>query len=203
MYIEYIYLLEWHLLSKFIGYVWGNVVKPFRRYADNVVFNYVLQNGIYLKRLQERYIAKTEYGYSILSKHNSNRIGYIKGRKVSWLEYQLVYWFIWGFLDSDANDDTFDYGRVEELRKSKFWEFFLKGAERKQFGNAFDLGDAREPNYHFFASMFWNTRNTAQNFLYMQWQKQTQPFLHTIFGRKWGWDLCEDGKSYQLVYWGK
>lgn len=205
-YLEYILILVWHVLSKLIGYVWFFAVVPFRRYANNVVFNYVLQNGIYLKRLMEREIEYINGEFSkfyIIRPYHGTEGGTINYRKVSWLEYQLVYWFIWGFLDSDANDDTFDIGRVEELRKSKFWAFFLKGAERKQFGNAFDLGDAREDNFHFFASLFWNTRNTAQNFLYMQFQKQTQPFLHMIFGRKWGWDLCEDGKSYQLIYWGK
>lgn len=207
MYLEYILILIWHILSKLIGYVWFFVAVPFRRYANNIVFNYVLQNGVYLKRLRERFITSiyiTPYplvisGWEIESDHCQAK-GFINYRKVSWLEYQLVYWLIWGFLDSDANDDTFDYGRVEELRKSKFLAFFLKGAKRNQYGNAFDLGDARKSNYHFFASLFWNTRNTAQNFLYMQFQKETQPFLHTIFGREIGWKLCEDGMSYQLSY---
>ena len=204
-YLEYTSLLFWHLLSKIIGYVWFFAAVPFRRYANNVVFNYLLQNGIYLKRLRERFIISiciTPYilGWDIESDHCQEK-GFIHYRKVYWLEYQLVYWLIWGFLDSDANDDTFDIGRVEELRKeSKVWAFFLHGAKRKRFGNAFDLGDNIEPNFHFFASMFWNTRNTAQNFLYAQWQKEYQPFLHTIFGYKFGWDLCEDGKSYQLIY---
>jgi hypothetical protein len=202
MYLEYTLLLFWHVLSKIIGFIWFFAVVPFRRYANNVVFNYVLQNGIFLKRLLERPIVETDDRYIIQPYHNTNG-GYIIKRKVSWIEYQLVFWLIWGFLDADANDDTFSMGRVEELRQSKFWAFFLKGARRNQYGNAFDLGDARVNNFHFFASMFWNTRNTAQNFLYMQWQKKSPPFLHTIFGRKWGWDLNEDGKSYQLVYFKK
>lgn len=199
-YFEYILILAWHVLSKAIGYVWFFVVVPFRRYANNVVFNYVLANGLYLKRLQERPIEEHENLYVISLYHGTNG-GYIIKRKISWLEYQLVYWFIWGFLDADANDDTFDISRVEELRKeSKLYAFLLRWCQRKQYGNAFDLGDCRGDNFHLFASLFWNTRNTAQNFLYMQFQKQEQPFLHTTFGRKWGWDLCEDGKSYQLVY---
>ena len=210
-YFEYILILVWHVLSKLIGYVWFFVAVPFRRYANNVVFNYVLQNGIYLKRLRERFLTSiciNTYplvisGWEIESKHCEEK-GFIHYRKISWLEYQLVYWFIWGFLDADANDDTFDISRVEELHKeSNLYEFLLRGCQRKQYGNAFDLGDCRADNFHFFATMFWNTRNTAQNFLYMQFQKKTQPFLHTVFGRKWGWDLCKDGKSYQLVYWGK
>lgn len=199
-YFEYILILVWHVLSKLIGYVWFFVVVPFRRYANNVVFNYVLQNGIYLKRLRERRIDEFS-DYYVTKPYHETDGGFIYKRKISWLEYQLVYWFIWGFLDADANDDTFDISRVEELRKeSKIWSFLLQGAERKQYGNSFDLGDARLSNFHFFATMFWNTRNTAQNFLYMQFQKQTQPFLHTVFGRDIGWKLCEDRKSYQLSY---
>lgn len=199
-YFEYILILVWHVLSKLIGYVWFFAVVPFRRYANNIVFNYVLANGIYLKRLQERPIEEHEKLYVISPYHGTNG-GYIVKRKISWLEYQLVFWFIWGFLDADANDDTFDISRVEELRKeSKLYAFLLRGCQRKQYGNAFDLGDCRGDNFHFFATLFWNTRNTAQNFLYMQFQKKTQPFLHTVFGRKWGWDVSEDGKSYQLVY---
>ena len=199
-YVEYLLILSWHLLSKVIGYFWFFVAVPFRKYARNVVYNYVLQNGIYLKRLQERTIIDNYCHYVIKPYHGTNG-GYIDKRKVSKLEYALVYWLIWGFLDDDANDDTFDIGRVEELRKeSKIWAFFLKGAERKQYGNSFDLGDLREPSFHLFASMFWNNRNTAQNFLYMQFQKKDQPFLHTIFGRKVGWDIAPDGVGYQLVY---
>lgn len=200
-YLEYLLILSWHVLSKIIGVFWFFVAVPFRRYARNTVYNYVLDNGVYLKRLGERYISRTEYGYSIISKHNTNRIGYIKYRNVSKLEYVLVYWLIWGWLDDDANDDTFDIGRVEELRKeSRIWQAFLRGAKRNQYGNSFDLGDARMKNFHFFATMFWNNRNTAQNFLYMQFQKKDQPFLHTIFGHKIGWDVAPDGNGFQLVY---
>ncbi len=203
-YLEYILILIWHVLSKAIGYAWFFAVVPFRRYANNVVFNYVLQNGIYLKRLREREIEyiNGEFGkFYIIRQYHDTQGGFIEYRKVSWLEYQLVFWFIWGFLDADTNDDTFDVGRVEELRKdSKVWKFLLKGATRKQYGNSFDLGDAREDNFHFFATMFWNTRNTAQNFLYMQFQKEIQPFLHIISGRQFGWGITPDGKGYQLYY---
>lgn len=199
-YIEYLLILAWHVLSKVIGYIWLFVAVPFRRYARNVVYNYVLDNGIYLKRLKERPITRRPAYFHIAPYHGANG-GYVKRRKVSKLEYTLVYWFIWGFLDDDANDDTFDIGRVEELRKeSKIWAFFLRGAKRNQYGNSFDLGDARQPNFHFFASMFWNNRNTAQNFLYMQFQKKNQPFLHIIKSRQFGWGVAPDGNGYQLYY---
>lgn len=211
-YVEYSLILAWHVLSKIIGVFWFFVAVPFRRYARNTVYNYVLQNGVYLKRLRERPLSKLStlahcVGYAIYPYHGTIRkanvsyAGYIKYRKVSKLEYVLVYWLIWGWLDDDANDDTFDIGRVEELRKeSKVWAFFLRGAKRNQYGNSFDLGDRRVNNFHFFASMFWNNRNTAQNFLYMQFQKRTQPFLHIIGGRQFGWGVAPDGVGYQLYY---
>ncbi|HET8685172.1 MAG TPA: hypothetical protein VFM18_00750 [Methanosarcina sp.] len=201
-YVEYALILAWHVLSKSIGVFWFFVVVPFRRYARNTVYNYVLENNIYLKRLEERPMLWDSYlsKYIIAPWHGADG-GYINYRKVSKLEYILVYWLIYGWLDDDANDDTFDIGRVEELRKeSKVWAFFLRGAKRNQYGNSFDLGDAIVKNFHFFASMFWNNRNTAQNFLYMQFQKKYQPFLHIIAGRQFGWGAAPDGVGYQLYY---
>ena len=211
-YVEYSLILAWHVLSKIIGVFWFFVAVPFRRYARNTVYNYVLQNDVYLKRLLERPISglsDLSHGrcYAIYPYHKTTRIpnvsyaGYIRYREVSKLEYVLVYWLIWGWLDDDANYDTFSMGRVEELRKeSKIWAFFLQGANGKQYGNSFDLGDARTKEFHFFASMFWNNRNTAQNFLYMQFQKKDQPFLHVIGGRQFGWGVAPDGNGYQLYY---
>lgn len=199
-YIEYSAILIWHVISKIIGYLWFYVILPFRRYANNTVFNYVLQNNIYLKRLLERPIEKVADGWVIHPYHDTQG-GFIKFRHVSYLEYKLVYWIIWGFLDSDANDDTFDIWRVNALKsESKIMAYLLKDATSIQYGNAFDLGDNRKNSFHLFATMFWNNRNTAQNFLYMQFQKKEQPFLHRLFGRNIGWTLCEDGLSYQLSY---
>jgi len=48
--------------------------------------------------------------------------------------------------------------------------------------------------------MFWNNRNTAPNFFYMQFQKQDQPFLHIIWGYQFGWGVAPDGKGFQLYY---
>lgn len=207
-YVEYALILAWHVLSKVIGVFWFFVAVPFRRYARNTVYNYVLQNGVYLKRLLERPITHIHgitnpletLGWEIAPYHKTSG-GYLGYRKVSKLEYVLVYWLIWGWLDDDANYDTFSMGRVEELRKeSKIWAFFLQGANGKQYGNSFDLGDARTKEFHFFASMFWNNRNTAQNFLYMQFQKKDQPFLHVIGGWQFGWGVAPDGIGYQLYY---
>lgn len=201
-YVEYALILAWHVISKIIGVFWFFVAVPFRRYARNTVYNYVLQNGVYLKRLEERPMIWDSFlGKFIIAPYHGANGGYIEYRKVSKLEYYLVFWLIWGWLDDDANYDTFSMGRVEELRKeSKIWAFFLQGANGKQYGNSFDLGDARTKEFHFFASMFWNNRNTAQNFLYMQFQKQDQPFLHIIVGRQFGWGVAPDGNGYQLYY---
>jgi hypothetical protein len=169
------------------------------------VFNYVLANGVYLQRLLERPIVDTYYSYIIQAYHGTNG-GSIKKRKVSWLEYKLVYWLIWGWLDSDCNDDTFDYGHVERLtREGGFLGWLVKGATRKQYGNSFDLGDARESNFHFGATTQWTWRNTAYNFRYMQFEKSSEDknlFLHTIGNYKFGWVKDSDKENYSLAFGG-
>ena len=117
-YLRYIGILFWTLFRKVFGLVWYYMAIPFRRYARNVVYNYVLQNGIYLKRLLDRPILgipnkpqnlyidnKYVFGYKINPYHKTDG-GYIKFRNISRIEYEFVYWFIWGWLDDDSMHDT-------------------------------------------------------------------------------------------------
>lgn len=204
-YLEYVSILLFTLFRKVFGLVWIYVALPFRHYANNVVFNYVLANGVYLQRLLERPISDDGIAYSIHPYHGTNG-GWIKKRKVSWLEYKLVYWLIWGWLDSDCNDDTFDYGHVERLtREGGLLGWIVKGATRKQYGNSFDLGDARESNFHFGATTQWNFRNTAYGFKYMQYEKSPTDknlFLFTIGSWQFGWKKDSDKDNYSLVFMG-
>lgn len=205
-YLEYITILVFVLIRKPLGLVMIYIALPFRKYARNTVYNYVLANGVYLQRLLERPIVETDLYYVIQPYHNSNG-GYIKKRKVSWIEYKIVYWFIWGWLDDDCNDDTFDYGHVDRLTKEGgFLGWLVKSATRKHYGNSFDLGDARESNFHFGATTQWTWRNTAYNFRYMQYEKQAGDkniFLVTIFGKQFGWKKDTDRPSnYSLIYLG-
>lgn len=204
-YLEYASILLFTIFRKVFGLVWIYVALPFRHYANNVVFNYVLANGVYLQRLNERMLTRVVGGWNINSAHCPT-MGYIVERKVSYLEYKLVYWLIWGWLDADCNDDTFDYGHVERLTKEGgFLGLLVKGATRKQYGNSFDLGDARESNFHFGATTQWNFRNTAYNFRYMQYEKSPTDknlFLITIGSWKFGWVKDEDKDNYSLAFGG-
>lgn len=206
-YLEYTSIILFTLFRKVFGLVWIYVALPFRHYANNVVFNYVLANGVYLQRLLERPVNHklSNSLYMIGAYHNTSG-GYIKKRKVSYLEYKLVYWLIWGWLDSDCNDDTFDYGHVDRLTKEGgFLGWLVKGAKRKEFGNSFDLGDSIKPNFHFGATTQWTWRNTAYNFRYMQYEKPCYDknlFLFTIGSWRFGWAKDSDKENYSLVAFG-
>ena len=196
-YMRYAGILVWTLFRKYFGLVWFYVALPFRKYARNVVYNYVLQNGLYLKRLLERPILSMTVSPGVLSykiaPYHGTDGGYINHRKVSWLEYQLVYWFIWGWLDDDSNEDTFDKGHVATIMRGERLRWFpkkcLESVPEVQYGNSFDLGDAREPAFHFWASTLWLWRNTAYNFKYMQWEENRPEmlFYHVVGGLGFGY----------------
>ena len=192
-YVIYIALVLFQLVRKTVGMVWYFVAVPFRRYARNTVYNYALYNGIFLKRLLDRPIHENRQQYTIMPHHGANG-GYIKKRHVSKLEYFLVFWLLWGWLDDDSNEDTFSWGRVEGLRKeSKIAKYLLRNCTKPYYGNSFDLGDRRAdyPAFHFWASWLWTTRNTAYNFKYVLHSKPLDykyAFMIEWNGYKFGWD---------------
>ena len=53
-YLRYILILVLNLVGKVVGVPIFYLLLPFRAYARNRVYNYVLQNDVYLKRLEER-----------------------------------------------------------------------------------------------------------------------------------------------------
>ena len=53
-YLRYILILVLKLVGKIVGVPMFYLLLPFRDYARNRVYNYVLQNDIYLKRLEDR-----------------------------------------------------------------------------------------------------------------------------------------------------
>lgn len=209
-YLEYMGILLWTVVRKPVGLVMIYLALPFRAYARNVVYNYVLQNDVYLQRLLERSIVVMRDKYLILPYHGTNG-GYIRKRTVSWIEYKLVYWFIWGWLDDDSNHDTFDYSFVSEKKKQWGWfDFVTLGIEEPLYGNSFDLGDVRSenPGFNFWATTAWTWRNTAYNFRYMQWEKKAGDeglFLVELpwFGWKFGWlQDVNRPSNYSLVFFG-
>ncbi len=194
-YLRYVGILLWTVFRKVFGLVWYYVAVPFRAYARNVVYNYVLQNKLYLKRLLERPITPIHRNEMfkpillyVIEPYHGTEGGAIAFRRVSWLEYHLVYWTIWGWLDDDSNRDTFDQGYNRTVitgeRLAFLPEFIRKSLARANekytfFGNSFDLGDVRAeyPSFDFWSSTLWNIRNTAYNFKYMQWEENRPEML--------------------------
>jgi len=187
-YLYYIWLVLFTIVSKIIGVVWFWVALPFRAYARNTVYNYVLKNELFIKRLYERKPIELEDRWVLQPLvHPETKGGYIKKRKipVTFIEYTLVKHLLWGWLDDDAYCDTFSAGHNET---------YLNG-ERKLFGfipmnnwlgrkllvsrdqceneeirgSWFDIGDKRalNPKFNFLGAFIWNVRNSAYNFEYM------------------------------------
>lgn len=173
------------ILGKILGKVWIFAAIPFRGYARSVVYNYVLQNDLPLKRLRERNPQWdwNRNGWSLDDIHGvSNQAvkinGYIEKRhyRVSKLHFYLVVIFIYGFLDDDSNHDTTDIGYIKTLLSGerKSWHRIFNPWLRKMnldvvYGNSFDLGDVRAkyPVFNWAATFVWNDRNTAMNFQYL------------------------------------
>ena len=195
MYI--IYLIFGKTLGRFMIFA----ALPFRGYAYNVVFNYVLHKNLPLKRLRERFPVLSIDGYTWVLQdvhdlvENQSPKGFIKYRKIGWLEFYLVAFFIFGWLDPDANDDLTDIGYINSIKvggvgyrtggsdRSKDFLFWYRRwlPEFKEgdvvYGSAFDLGDARVQHSFlkakltrvekFFCIYSWASRNSAMGFEYL------------------------------------
>ena len=158
-YLRYILILVLSLVGKIIGVPMFYLLLPFRAYARNRVYNYVLQNNVYLKRLEEREYKLSGFGYAITKashkKFRLNGLGFIEYKKVSFLEYCFAL-FIWVWFDDDSNYDTHDGNESLETLD-------------KPFGNTFDLGDLRAeyPIVDGMKTFRWICRNTFYNHNYM------------------------------------
>lgn len=157
-------------IAKFIGPIWFFILPVhFRKYARNVVYNYVLQNNKRdrLKRLWERNPTQDEYGWRL-------RHGVTTYRDVGAIEFWLVFVFLYLWLDDDSVSDTYDDGHCRT---------FMPGGEREStvyawlFGRwldvpmeddskAFDYGDDITPRFKFIPALIWQLRNTSMNFKY-------------------------------------
>ena len=158
-YLRYILILVLNLVGKVVGVPMFYLLLPFRAYTRNRVYNYVLQNNVYLKRLEERaYKLDNGVYYPTNISKKSFKLkndGYIKYKKVSFLEYCLAL-FIWVWFDDDSNYDTHDGNEsIETLDKP--------------FGNTFDLGDLRAeyPITDGMKTFKWVLRNSYYNANYM------------------------------------
>lgn len=210
-YAKYVFILMWTLVRKVIGVPMFFLVAPFRKYARRVVYNYKLANGLYLKRMYERRQTDVGSHYAVYPK------GILKKRHITTIEYIIVYWLIWGWLDDDSNYDTMDKGFLKTIRdgerKTLVNKYFgkqiqdaINAMDSARFGNVFDLGDARTPCFHWLGTLMWVTRNTAYNFKYDQYEtiNTDDLFLFEVFGKKFGWipqDKPRGIHNYRLVFW--
>lgn len=212
-YIKYVLILSHTVFRKIFGLFWFYMIIPFRAWSRNSMYNYLLANQIYLERLYERPIVELDDRWIIKPYHNTNG-GYIKKRKVSYIEYQFNLWFVWGWLDDDANHDTFDWFHCVNNRDRFPLNILCKDIGLEPFyGNSFDLGDVRAENksFRFLPALVWNNRNTAYNFKYFLYEISEQewndkkPFFKVIKGLAFGWvpfdnKVKDKGEQGRLVF---
>lgn len=201
-YLRYTLIILLKLLGKIIGVPIFYLVLPFRAYARNRVYNYVLQNDIYLPRLLERKWTLDNLSGLYFPQNKSRKVfnlkndAYIKYKKVSKLEYYFAL-MLWIWVDDDSNYDTHDGIPEEET-------------PLKPFGNAFDLGDLRGcyPIVNGMKTFRWISRNTFYNFNYMfeeirENDKNNFYIKFSIFGftTHWGFISHENStRKGRLVY---
>ena len=200
-YLRFILILVLKLVGKIIGVPMFYLLLPFRAYARNRVYNYVLQNNIYLKRLEEREYKLSGFGYAITKASHKNfrlnGLGFMEYKKVSFLEYCLAL-LIWVWFDDDSNYDTHDGSESLETLN-------------KPFGNTFDLGDLRAeyPIVDGMKTFKWICRNSFYNFNYMfeeirEDSKYNFFKVIKIFGFTtiWGYIPYENStRKGRLVFW--
>ena len=202
-YLRYTLIILLKLLGKIVGIPIFYLVLPFRAYSRNRVYNYVLQNDIYLPRLLERKWTLDKESGLYFPQNKSRKVfnlkndAYIKYRKVSKVEYYFAL-MLWIWVDDDSNYDTHNGSEKEETIL-------------KPFGNAFDLGDLRGnyPIVDYKKTFFWICRNTFYNFNYMfeeirENDKNSFYVKFSIFGftTHWGFIPYENGRRQGRLIFG-
>ena len=174
-----LYLLVLLPVSIFFGlpFILMVIGYKIRRYTTNRVFNYVLQNNVYLPRLQEigwYYDSKTNCYLN-----NTHKEGYIKYKKVSKIEYYFALSF-WIWIDNDSSRDTTSNGLVfNRILTKQTWSFMpdifrkivakekAKSDSINNLGKAWIMGDNVKSEWYWISSTIWLFRNTAYGFNYM------------------------------------
>jgi len=173
-YIEFIGIMLWTVFRKVFGMIWYWFVVWFRRPARSIVYNYILQNRLYLARLGERNPTWDEArnGWTLEGKKkHTSREGFIAYRKVNRLQYLLWYWVVWGWLDDDSTNDTYCSKKFFRDYKGVTGDSWIDNIPvTSDNGNSFDLGDKLEPCFSFRPAFWWTLRNTAYNFKYVQFE---------------------------------
>lgn len=178
--------MSWKWFIPLVIWIHLAIAYMLRGYSTNVVFNYVLQNNIWLPRLLERkweLDSESMLYYPMAIKSGVAAKGYLKYRKISKLEYVLVLWLLWIWVDNDSGRDTASQAFTYKLSLGEVWSWlpeYFRNIVKKEYqrmldnsfwyGNAWNLGDARKdnsPEWYWIASIYWLIRNTAYNFNYM------------------------------------
>lgn len=214
-YLNFVSIILFTLFRKVFGLFWFWLAVHFRGWARNVVYNYTLENKIWIKRLYERQPTNHSYYYTLNGEYIT---GTVAKMVTCWLEFKLAYWFVWGWLDDDANYDVTDVGYIETYlsgeRKTLFslnkLEEEVKYLKSCKFGNTFDLGDLRSLNpielKHCWRSvLLWNKRNTSYNFKYSMYETidKEETFIFTYKGKVFGWvpeDIVAGEQNYSLRF---
>lgn len=185
--------------------VYVNIIIAYltRDYSTNVVFNYVLENKIHLPRLKEIgwvFCPDEKLYKPTLKKNGIITEGYLKYRKISKLEYYLVMWFLWKWVDNDTNNDTTDKHLIMDkvINKESYPSFpeWVRNIVRKersrletygQYGNAWYIGDARKREWYWISSILWLIRNTCYNYNYMfeECAEDSKMFFYKRFTTKY------------------
>lgn len=151
--------------------LWMIIAYKCRSFSRSIIYSYTLDNNIYLPRLTENGVNKVGNVWKI------GKTGEVQDKKVSWFEYQFVYWFLWGWVDDACDRDTVPIGYGEDILEGKHFSWFptwllnIIKKEQKYLANSlagesFHLGDKRTKIYVPILSTLWMFRNLAYNFNY-------------------------------------
>jgi len=177
---------------------------PFRKYGRNIVYNYAIQNNIYINGFSCNKFEYTDTNYEklylIINPKNNINTGYIVYKKVNKLEYLFAKWFIWIWLDDKADMDLFDTSDLIYMKNKKslnkyYYEYI---AMRKNSYNSFQLGDKQFDYNYFLPALVHFFRMKECNFEYMY--NYTTDSNKTFKNKYFGWKTYIDINSSKQVY---
>ena len=155
-----------------------------KRWARNRVYNYFLQNGLQLKRLEERKPELINGRYLLKTTHKTEYpTGYIRYNKVNAITY-IVASFLWLWQDDDNSFDVASSSYSADIYRGVYcsWiPFFIRKHCRTRYniedeggvdpdnyvcrrqGKYFDVGDIYEDEFTWVNGVLWQVRNGFYN----------------------------------------
>ncbi|HHB9680409.1 TPA: hypothetical protein ACOAY7_002792 [Vibrio cholerae] len=214
--LQYILILLFTPIRKVVGVFWFWVIAGFRHKATNIVYNYHLSTGKWLKRLEERHPKKVVNGWVLDGKRVGE--GLVRFKQISYIQYSFWYWVVWIWCDDDSNYDSTDTTFIKTIldgeRKSWVMKFFGERLQSeyqyllsRKFGNRFELGDKQLGNVSlrkcWLSTTLWLMRNTAYNAKYSMYESDKQHFKFTVGKYRFGWypeNVVNSKQSYTLKF---